>query len=219
MLLSRGMDNGMGLLSGDGKLLQIVDGALADAAARSGRWLACRPGCSQCCHGAFAINQLDALRLRAGLEAVAQTDPLKAARIRERAAVYVRETWEEFPGDPQTGTLGEDDEAQTAFEGFANERPCPALDPQSQTCDLYKARPMTCRIFGPPVRGQEGLGVCELCFVGATPEEIGRCEMVPDPDGLEDKMLELVAGSVFCNEYGAGNTIVAYALENCVCTE
>ena len=46
------------------KLVQIVDASLADAARRAGDFLACRIGCTQCCHGAFAINALDAARLR-----------------------------------------------------------------------------------------------------------------------------------------------------------
>ena len=49
---------------------------------------------------------------------------------------------------------------------------------------------MTCRVFGPPVRSEDGLGVCELCFHGATDEEIAACEMNPDPDDLESALLE-----------------------------
>ena len=62
----------------DGKLIQIVDAALADAARRSGDWLVCRPGCTQCCIGVFAINQLDVLRLQDGLR------ELRVARSRSR---------------------------------------------------------------------------------------------------------------------------------------
>ena len=51
----------------DGKFIQIVDAALADTARRSGDWLVCKPGCTQCCIGVFAINQLDVLRLQEGL--------------------------------------------------------------------------------------------------------------------------------------------------------
>ena len=51
---------------------------------------------------------------------------------------------------------------------------------------------MTCRVFGPPVRSDEGLGVCELCYHGATAEEIAACEMVPDPEGLEAVLVEEV---------------------------
>ena len=41
---------------------------------------------------------------------------------------------------------------------------------------------MTCRVFGPPVRSEGGLGVCELCFQGASEEAVAACEMVPDPE-------------------------------------
>ena len=54
-----------------------------------------------------------------------------------------------------------------------DDEPCPALDPEAGTCDLYASRPITCRTFGPPVRcGSESVGVCELCFDGASDEEI-----------------------------------------------
>ncbi len=60
---------------GDSELVQIMDASLAEAARRAGTWLACRPGCTQCCHGAFAINALDTLRLRAGMEALRASAP------------------------------------------------------------------------------------------------------------------------------------------------
>jgi len=33
----------------DQKLIQIVDAALAETARKSGEWLVCRKGCTQCC--------------------------------------------------------------------------------------------------------------------------------------------------------------------------
>jgi hypothetical protein len=59
----------------DRALIQIVDAALAEAARRSGEWLVCRPGCTQCCIGVFPINQLDALRLRRGLAELQKLRP------------------------------------------------------------------------------------------------------------------------------------------------
>src|ERR1700730_9314086 len=69
------------LPAADGALIQIVDAALADAARRSGEWLVCRPGCTQCCVGVFAINQLDAARLPLGLAELEQTDAARAGGI------------------------------------------------------------------------------------------------------------------------------------------
>ncbi len=192
----------------DQKLIQIVDAALANATRRSGEWLACRRGCTQCCIGAFAINALDAWRLRRGLEKLAQSDPERAARIRERARKSVARLSRDFPGDVQTGVLDKGPEAEHRFEDFANEEPCPVLDPETGDCDLYESRPMTCRVFGPPVRSEDGLGVCELCFQGASDEEIAACEMKTDWDDLESSVLDS-----FEKKSGVrGDTIVAFCL-------
>jgi Fe-S-cluster containining protein len=193
--------------SGDKKLIQIVDSALADTARKSGEWLVCRPGCTQCCIGAFAINQLDALRLRRGFDRLAVQDAQRARAVRERAREAVARLSREFPGDPVTGILDEG-EAALRFADFANDEPCPALDPKTGNCELYESRPMTCRVFGPPVRSEEGLGVCELCFHGATPAEIASCEMKPDPDDLESSLLKEVEDSTGRR----GNTIIAFCL-------
>ena len=80
------------------------------------------------------------------------------------------------------------------------------LDPETGMCDLYAARPMTCRVFGPPVRSEGGLGVCELCFQGATPEQIAACELHADTDQLEAKLLERLERTTGRR----GNTIVAF---------
>jgi Fe-S-cluster containining protein len=193
--------------SSDHALIQIVDSALADAARRSGKWLACRLGCTQCCIGVFPINQLDALRLRNGLAALEESAPERAMRVRERARDIVARQSKQFPGDPVTGLLDEGEIAEQRFAEFANDEPCPVLDPETGSCELYESRPMTCRVFGPPVRSEDGLGVCELCFQGATPEEVAACEMIPDPDDLESALLEQLEQSGV-----KGNTIVAFAL-------
>ena len=159
----------MGLPAGDTQLVQIMDAALADAARRAGQWLACRPGCTQCCHGAFAINALDVARLRAGMKALDAADLSAAEAVRTRARSWIAEFSSDFPGDPATGVLGTTAEDQASFEDFANDAACPALNPATGLCDVYEWRPMTCRVFGPPTRMGESdvLGCCELCFIGA----------------------------------------------------
>src|ERR1700692_2824924 len=163
----------MGLDSGDRALIQIVDAALAEAARKSGQWLVCRVGCTQCCIGPFPISQLDARRLRGGLAELEARDPERGAHVRERARQSVARLSSGCPGDPATGMLTESDEAEERFASFADDEPCPALDPETGACDLYAARPITCRTFGPPVRfGSESVGVCELCYEGASDAEI-----------------------------------------------
>jgi Fe-S-cluster containining protein len=193
---------------GDQKLIQIVDAALSDAARRSGEWLVCRPGCTQCCIGVFSIHQLDAMRLQRGLADLERREPERAAGIRQRARESVRRLSSEFPGDPVSGVLHEGEEAEQQFADFANDEPCPVLDPETGYCELYESRPMTCRVFGPPVRSEDGLGVCELCFQGASEKEIAACEMRPDPNDLESRLLaDLEKGTG-----RRGNTIIAFCL-------
>jgi Fe-S-cluster containining protein len=194
------------LMKADADLVQIVDAATADAARRSGEWLKCRPGCTQCCIGVFAISRLDALRLREGLRELDQSDPARAAAVRLRAERSRLRLSAQFPGDPATGIL--DDSHQDRFEDFANDEPCPVLDPVTGTCDLYAARPMTCRVFGPPIRSQDGIGICELCFDGASEKDILAAELNMDWTPLEDALnveAEAYSGHV-------GSTIVAFAL-------
>ena len=192
----------------EAKLLQSIDASLADAALRAGDFLACRIGCTQCCHGAFAINALDAARLREGMSSLRTANPVLAAEIERRARAWIAEYGAGFPGDPETGILGTSAVEQAQFEDFANDAACPALDPATGRCDVYQSRPMTCRVFGPPVRvtdenGAEGLGHCELCFIGATPEQVAVCEM-PVPHELETELLDEIGSR--------DQTVVAFAL-------
>ena len=201
----------MVLPAGDRELVQIMDAAFADATARAGEWIVCRPGCTQCCYGAFVINQLDALRLRQGMETLRSEVPALAHEIARRAAEWLTEFGEDFPGDLESGRLGESDEERERFEDYANDAACPALDPATGRCDVYEWRPMTCRVFGPPVRtetpgGQSGLGHCELCFAGASDEQISRCEM-PVPLEQEQRLLDGLAATNV-----TGDTIVAIAV-------
>jgi len=156
-----------------GELIQIVDAALAESARKAGHWLACRPGCAECCMGPFPISPLDAQRLREGLAELQSQDPERAARVVGRARA-----WRD-----------------------AEDEPCPALDPDTRTCDLYAARPLTCRTFGPPVRCASGaLAICELCFDGAAEAEIEACIVDLDVETLDPS--------------AADETTVAQALRN-----
>ncbi len=187
-------------------LLTQIDAALASATDRSGPWLACRPGCHQCCVGVFPISPLDAETLRTALSTA---ETALAARILDRAAASRARLTPNFPGDPTTGQLFTEPHHEEAFEDFANDEPCPVLDPATGTCDLYAARPVPCRTFGPPVRDADGdLTVCELCFIDAPAEEAARCELDQSWRTLEDT--EITAATT--RTHFEGPTLITFAL-------
>ena len=191
------------------RLVQIVDTAVADAYQRGGHHLVCKPGCSQCCIGVFPIAHEDAARLREGMATLTQTDSERAARIRTRIAESLTRLDPWFPGDLTTGILNEDHEAAILFEEFANDEPCPVLDPLTGTCDLYEHRPILCRTFGPPMRTEENnLATCELCFIHASTEEIAACEL--DPTIPTQEQASNQAYNTAHNLHG--QTLIAYAL-------
>lgn len=194
----------------DRTLIRIVDQAMAEAARRSGPWLACRIGCTQCCMGTFSITQLDALRLRDGWKSLRESDPARAARVLERARRAAQRYRPIFPGDPAEGVFTDGEAEEERFHEKAGDDPCPALDPETGACDLYEWRPVTCRVFGPAVRAAgDALGHCELCYQGATPEQIEACQVDFDPDGVEALVLEELERAAGTR----GQTLVAFALE------
>jgi Fe-S-cluster containining protein len=187
-------------------LFPILDVALASTTARSGDWLACKPGCHQCCVGVFPISQHDAEALRNALE---NAENGAAERITRRALASRARLTANFPGDSSTGLLFTIPGHEEDFEEFGNDEPCPVLDPVTGTCDLYAARPVQCRTFGPPMRdADDHLTVCELCFVNAPAEQVARCEMDQSWRPLEEQLI--AAAEERCGLHGP--TLIAFAL-------
>jgi Fe-S-cluster containining protein len=153
------------------------------------------------------------------MDKLRQDQPELAASLEARARLYMDTYAATFPGDRTTGILGVGEAEQEAFQDFANEAPCPALNPNSGLCDIYSARPMTCRVFGPPIRTEnedseeaEAFAICELCFTTATPEEIASSEMrIPH---AEEQRIENLLNPENANDGNqpASETIVAYCL-------
>ncbi len=141
---------------------------MAEAVRRGGAWIACRPGCFECCLGPFPISQSDATRLREGL---ARLDDAARARVQGRAAAYAA----------AIGSYDEDGLPEGMDDAL-----CPALDPATGCCDLYEYRPVTCRTFGPAVKTLDGaVAACDLCYRGVADEEIAACAVE-----LAEEMLE-----------------------------
>ena len=181
------------------QLIQIVDAAVAEAVRKGGAWIECRPGCYQCCRGAFEISALDAQRLRSGLRELEARDPARASRVRERARHAAARLRRDFPVDAPAAVLS---------QAADDDEPCPALDPATGTCDLYESRPLLCRTFGPAIAAHGAVGACELCFPGAGAEEIAACAVPLDCDALEVPLLQQLPGE------SASPTLVALVLES-----
>jgi len=193
----------------DQELLRKVDGELEARSHAAGAHLACRIGCTECCIGGpFSINQLDVLRLRRGLSLLSRDDPGRADAIRDRARDQLALIQPDYPGDPLTGALSRDDASVEAFLDRFSHLPCPVLDPASGRCELYPARPLSCRTYGLPVHlGGQDLEPCRLCFSGATPDEIEACRAYPDADGREHRLLVQLERGEYNEE-----TIIAFAV-------
>jgi len=188
--------------------MAAVDAAVAEGEARCGARLDYGRACPACCLGPFPINRLDVLRLRRGLLALAAQEPERAAAIVGAAADAVRDYAPHFPGDAATGRLVDEPSGRDAFFARFSRRPCPALDLASGRCQLYAARPITCRTFGPPVR-LSGLDMeaCAPCFSG-TADEQASCRVPLDTGGQEDTLLDRLEEE----EGDQGETVIAHAL-------
>jgi Fe-S-cluster containining protein len=145
-------------------LVQIVEAAIAESVRRSGPWIACRIGCTECCMGAFPISQDDAERLRRGMAAL---EPARAAHVRERARRASGADDEPCPAlDPETG----------ACELYAF-RPL--------TCRLFGP--------AVHFRGGD-IAVCELCYQGASEREVEACAVEIDAGEPEEDGALTAAG-------------------------
>ena len=134
------------------------------------------------------MTQLDAWRLRRGLQELGTTDPRAAAGVSRRATAAVAEQSGQFPGD--IGRFRDEAEEERFYQAHA-EVPCPALDPDSGACLLYRWRPIACRTYGPPIRiGGDVLPHCPLCFRRATSEAVDAARVALDVDEVETPLTE-----------------------------
>src|SRR5262249_4998009 len=89
----------------DQQLLRVIGDSWREAQIKSGKLLACRPGCTECCFGPFPINPLDAWRLREGMKKLTWA---KGTAVRLRAGGAWRRMRDSFPGDLASGILDEE---------------------------------------------------------------------------------------------------------------
>ena len=106
-------------------------------------------------------------------------DPERAARVRVRTAEALGRLDPWFPGDVATGVLGESlRRGESCSRSLRTMSLVRRLIWITGLATCYESRPILCRTFGPPMRTEEdNLATCELCYIGASTEEIERCEL------------------------------------------
>lgn len=141
------------------KILDRADTFFDDVASRLPDHLACRRGCTMCCHGLFEIGAADVSLVTEGVRSL---EPAVRTEVVARARRQLDDL-----SQPNLRECAPD--AKDAFFRRAEDVPCPALD-ASGSCLIYEHRPIVCRTFGLPVReGASYLGQeCELNFTTAS---------------------------------------------------
>lgn len=141
------------------EILTAADRFFSKVAEEQPSALACRLGCTLCCHGLFEISAADVSTIAQGLAAL---DGEQRQAIVARAEAIVETT-----DHPPLRECSPDE--KEAFFARADDVPCPALGP-SGACMIYEHRPLVCRTFGLPIRnGASFLGEeCELNFTASS---------------------------------------------------
>jgi Fe-S-cluster containining protein len=144
------------------KILDRADEFFKGVVTRQPEQLACRRGCTMCCHGLFEIGTADVSLITAGIRSL---DPRVRAVVVDRARRVLDEL-------AQPNLRECEPEEKEAFFDRAEDAPCPALDDEG-ACVLYEHRPIVCRTFGLPLReGASYLGQeCVLNFTMASDGE------------------------------------------------
>ena len=129
-------------------LTRDVDALFAQVKGLCGDMVACKPGCSDCCHALFDVSLVEALYLNhhfRKLHAEGASRDRIIARAEEADRAHYKLKRKAFKatekGVPTTQILAD----------LAKERiRCPLLSDEDR-CDLYDHRPVTCRLYGLPL--------------------------------------------------------------------
>ena len=187
------------------ELIAKVESWIAEFLAKHGDEIACRAGCSDCCHPPETLLPIEAIRLAEEVGGLpADLRSFVARRLAEASpGVGLRDT----PDDRCVPLSGE------AREGLGQ---CDGSDPpdgggscvllREGLCLVYSCRPMICRTHGYPILVGEADGPlvdwCPMSFLESTPE-VGEALdlellnqllwLVNREDGLEDGRVPFAA--------------------------
>ncbi|WP_298067525.1 YkgJ family cysteine cluster protein [uncultured Mailhella sp.] len=122
--------------------------------------VACKSGCSECCHAAFDLSLVEAMALNRAFNrefdfGIRRSAVLQAASDADRQLTRLKH---HYFKQAQQGVSDEE-----IFTEAAKERVrCPLLG-LDDTCLLYEHRPITCRLYGVPTVIHGKAHVCGQC--------------------------------------------------------
>ncbi len=160
-------------------ILSRADQHFAEVRRQQPENLACRVGCTMCCHGLFEISSADVAVVAEGMRRL-PGDQLNSLIESARSMVAAIR-------HPDLRSVSQAEKEE--FFERTDAVPCPALGPDG-ACRIYENRPLVCRTFGIPLKeGGRFLGEeCELNFTSASEDQLHQAawdlewEDVIDPE-------------------------------------
>ncbi|MGD9365016.1 MAG: YkgJ family cysteine cluster protein [Desulfobacteraceae bacterium] len=144
--------------------------------------VACKVGCADCCHALFDLTLIEAMFIKSQFDKVIPKE--QRAGLIDRANTADRKVYKLKRDASKAYQNGEPE--NKILEKMAEERiRCPLLD-DSNKCELYESRPITCRLYGiPTVIG----GKAHTC--GMSRFEAGKQYPTVKLDAIQRKLYEI----------------------------
>ncbi|MEJ2155322.1 MAG: YkgJ family cysteine cluster protein [Desulfobacteraceae bacterium] len=127
-------------------LVQQVDAVFKQVQEEYGECVACKVGCSDCCHALFDLTLIEAMFIKNQFDKVIPEQDRQ--KILERANVADRKVYKLKREASKAHQEGKPE--NQILEEMAEQRiRCPLLD-DHEKCEMYASRPITCRLYGIP---------------------------------------------------------------------
>ena len=127
-------------------LVDQVEAVFKQVQTEYGECVACKVGCSDCCHALFDLTLIEAMFIKHQFDKVIPKE--ERQKIIERANVADRKVYKLKREASKAHQEGKPE--NEILEGLAHQRiRCPLLDDEEK-CEMYESRPITCRLYGIP---------------------------------------------------------------------
>jgi Fe-S-cluster containining protein len=163
-------------------LVDQVDAVFKKVQEEYNECVACKLGCADCCHALFDLTLIEAMFVKSQFDKVIPKE--QRVQLIKRANAADRKVYKLKRDASKAYQNGESE--NKILEKMAQHRiRCPLLD-ESDKCELYESRPITCRLYGiPTVIG----GKAHTC--GMSRFEAGKQYPTVKLDAIQHKLYEI----------------------------